>query len=42
MWGFETINGERRYVRHVVLTCPNRGKRVERRLVYDYSGPLKA
>jgi len=42
MWGFEIINGERRYVRHVVLTCPNRGKRVERRLVYDYSGPLKA
>ncbi|TGZ81968.1 hypothetical protein EX30DRAFT_305738 [Ascodesmis nigricans] len=40
VWGFENIGGEKRYVRHLVLTCPNRGKRLEKKMVYDYKGPL--
>ncbi|PCH33754.1 hypothetical protein WOLCODRAFT_135294 [Wolfiporia cocos MD-104 SS10] len=37
-WGFEVINGERRYVRHVDFTGP-KGEKVHARLVYDYQGP---
>ncbi|KAF9879774.1 hypothetical protein CkaCkLH20_02585 [Colletotrichum karsti] len=34
VWGFQTINGERRYARNVLVQ--KGGKRVEIRLVYDY------
>lgn len=34
IWGFEDIKGERRYVRHVVIT--KGGKEKTGRLVYDY------
>jgi hypothetical protein len=38
LWGFEMINGERRYTRRVVVW---KGDKVERaRLVYDYKGPV--
>lgn len=37
-WGFEVVDGERRYVRHSIV---HKGKDVKRvRLVYDYKGPL--
>ncbi|KAF9774295.1 hypothetical protein IL306_007724 [Fusarium sp. DS 682] len=36
IWGFEEINGERRYVRHIVVTKDD--KRVAAKLVYDYQG----
>ncbi|KAH7137192.1 hypothetical protein B0J13DRAFT_559154 [Dactylonectria estremocensis] len=35
IWGFENINGERRYSRHVVVTKGD--KRVQIRMVYDYN-----
>ncbi|GBE78259.1 hypothetical protein SCP_0111420 [Sparassis crispa] len=38
-WGFQDINGERRYTRHVNFTGSN-GENVQARLVYDYQGPL--
>ncbi|KAF7544206.1 hypothetical protein G7Z17_g10125 [Cylindrodendrum hubeiense] len=34
IWGFETIDGERRYCRHVMVTKGD--ERVQIRLVYDY------
>ncbi|KAJ4196530.1 Hypothetical protein NCS54_00062500 [Fusarium falciforme] len=34
IWGFEEINGERRYVRHVLVTKGS--ERVTAKLVYDY------
>lgn len=34
IWGFEEIKGERRYVRHVLVTKED--QRVEVKLVYDY------
>lgn len=34
IWGFQTINGERRYARHVLVTKGD--KRVQVRFVYDY------
>ncbi|KAH9950448.1 hypothetical protein B0H21DRAFT_723399 [Amylocystis lapponica] len=34
-WGFEDINGERRYARHVNFTGPKEEK-IQARLVYDY------
>lgn len=34
IWGFELINGERRYARHIVVT--KKDERVQIRLVYDY------
>lgn len=34
IWGFQTIDGERRHARHIVVAKD--GKRVEIRLVYDY------
>jgi len=37
IWGFEEIDGQRRYVRHVKFTGP-KGEDIEARLVYDYSG----
>jgi hypothetical protein len=37
VWGFEIINGERRYTRHVKFTGP-KGEDLEVRLVYDYVG----
>lgn len=37
IWGFEQVNGERRYVRHALVEKD--GKRVDTRLVYDYKGP---
>ena len=36
VWGFEEINGERRYVRHVVVRKGEDWKQA--RLVYDYQG----
>ena len=36
IWGFEDIKGERRYVRKVYLTN-GEGKKLEKRLVYDFS-----
>lgn len=39
-WGFEIIDGERRYTRHVVVKDKS-GKKVLRiKLVYDWAGPL--
>lgn len=38
IWGFEEVNGERRYVRHVRFIGPG-GENIQARLVYDYSGP---
>ncbi|CAI4216169.1 unnamed protein product [Parascedosporium putredinis] len=38
VWGFEEVEGERRYVRHIVIKKDD--KRVNMRLVYDYLGPL--
>ena len=40
VWGFEKMDGVKRYVRHLVLDCPKRGKKLEKKLVYDYVGPL--
>lgn len=38
VWGFEEVDGQRRYVRHVVV---RKGTNVERaRLVYDFLGEL--
>jgi len=34
LWGFEDVQGERRYVRHLVVVKGD--KRIERRLVYDW------
>ncbi|KAI0936509.1 hypothetical protein AcV5_004626 [Taiwanofungus camphoratus] len=34
-WGFEEVDGERRYVRHVDFTGP-KGEKIQARLVYDY------
>ncbi|KAI9887043.1 MAG: hypothetical protein M1823_001115 [Watsoniomyces obsoletus] len=41
LWGFQEINGERRYARNIVATSNSQGtkKRVEVKLVYDYIGP---
>ncbi|EXJ58791.1 hypothetical protein A1O7_06221 [Cladophialophora yegresii CBS 114405] len=39
VWGFEVINGERRYTRRVVVW--NAGKVVRTRIVYDYKGEGK-
>lgn len=38
-WGFEEVNGERRYVRHIDFTGPQ-GENIQARLVYDYQGPV--
>jgi len=38
IWGFEDIDGERRYVRHVLFTHPN--ETIRARLVFDYTGPV--
>ncbi|THV02291.1 hypothetical protein K435DRAFT_653618 [Dendrothele bispora CBS 962.96] len=35
IWGFEIINGERRYTRHVQFTGPG-GESIKGKLVYDY------
>ncbi|KAI0051652.1 hypothetical protein FA95DRAFT_1602421 [Auriscalpium vulgare] len=40
IWGFEEINEERRYVRHVRFVGPGNEK-IQARLVYDYYGPAK-
>lgn len=34
LWGFEDVQGQRRYVRRVVVVKGD--KRIERRLVYDW------
>ena len=34
-WGIETVNGERRYARHVKFTGP-KGQEIQARLAYDY------
>ncbi|TFY71494.1 hypothetical protein EVG20_g1521 [Dentipellis fragilis] len=36
-WGFEEIDGERKYVRHVDFTGTD-GEKVQARMVYDYYG----
>ena len=36
VWGFEEVNGERRYVRHVIVKKGEDWKMA--RLVYDYKG----
>jgi len=38
IWGFEEINGERRYVRHLDFTGPG-GEHLQARLVYDFYAP---
>jgi len=38
-WGFEEINGERRYTRRVIVWKQGELQRV--RLVYDYNGPVE-
>jgi hypothetical protein len=41
IWGFEIINGEKRYVRHVRFEKKgNNAKVITRKLVYDYLGPI--
>ncbi|CCX30157.1 hypothetical protein FPQ18DRAFT_315313 [Pyronema domesticum] len=41
IWGFEIINGEKRYVRHVRFEKKgNNAKVITRKLVYDYIGPI--
>ncbi|KAF2085661.1 hypothetical protein K490DRAFT_46308 [Saccharata proteae CBS 121410] len=38
VWGFEDVNGERRYARHVVVKDKS-GKKVQRiKLIYDWAG----
>jgi len=37
VWGFEDINGERRYTRKIRFTVPD-GENITARLVYDYVG----
>ncbi|KAI9701646.1 MAG: hypothetical protein M1820_006417 [Bogoriella megaspora] len=37
IWGFEEINGERRYARHILVKAKD-GKEKKIRLVYDYAG----
>ncbi|KAL2107937.1 hypothetical protein VUR80DRAFT_4478 [Thermomyces stellatus] len=39
IWGFQTIEGERRYCRNIVIRKGD--ERVNMRLVYDYLGPLE-
>ncbi|KAI3615589.1 lccl domain-containing protein [Moniliophthora roreri] len=39
VWGIEEINGERRFVRRIVLTDKD-GKHIAIRMVFDYLGPL--
>ncbi|VDC01899.1 unnamed protein product [Peniophora sp. CBMAI 1063] len=39
IWGFEDMQGERRYVRKIYLINDD-GKKLEKRLVYDYMGPV--
>jgi len=39
VWGFEDINGERRYTRRIRFTGSD-GEDIKARLVYDYSGPV--
>ena len=38
VWGFEVVDGQRRYCRHSIVHQGDKVKRV--RLVYDYKGPL--
>jgi len=38
VWGFETINSERRYVRHVNFTAGQ--ENIQAKLIYDYAGKL--
>ena len=38
IWGFQMVDGERRYARNIVIRKGD--KKVEMRLVYDYLGPL--
>lgn len=40
IWGFMEIEGERRYVRNIVIR--KKDERVNLRLVYDYLGPLSS
>ncbi|KAI5799000.1 hypothetical protein EDC01DRAFT_650024 [Geopyxis carbonaria] len=40
IWGFEEIDGEKKYVRHLVLKTMKRGDELKKKLVYDYIGPL--
>jgi len=40
VWGFEEINGERRYSRHIKFTGPQE-ERVKALMIYDYIGPNK-
>ncbi|KII93795.1 hypothetical protein PLICRDRAFT_36026 [Plicaturopsis crispa FD-325 SS-3] len=39
IWGFEVVDGERRYARHISFTGPG-GEHIDARLVYDYLGPV--
>ncbi|KAN0100502.1 hypothetical protein V8E55_000486 [Tylopilus felleus] len=40
-WGFSMVNGERRHVRHVTFTSPQKQDgAIHARLVYDYLGPI--
>ncbi|KAI0029147.1 hypothetical protein K488DRAFT_89017 [Vararia minispora EC-137] len=39
-WGFEDVNGERRYTRRIDFYGPE-GEHLEKRLVYDYAGSLQ-
>ncbi|OSD03562.1 hypothetical protein PYCCODRAFT_232115 [Trametes coccinea BRFM310] len=38
-WGFELVNGEKRYTRHIFFEGP-KDEIIEIRLVYDYLGPI--
>ncbi|KKY19321.1 hypothetical protein UCDDS831_g05526 [Diplodia seriata] len=41
-WGFELVDGERRYVRHVIVKDKSGSKVLRIKLVYDWAGPLPA
>jgi hypothetical protein len=37
MWGFEVVEGTRRYTRHILFTGP-KGEAIKARMTYDYQG----
>lgn len=37
-WGFETIEGERRYVRRIFMVNNQTGEKMGVRMVYDFDG----
>jgi hypothetical protein len=40
-WGFEVVEGQQRYTRHVLFTGP-KGEVIKARMTYDYHGTPRA